>query len=96
PETTILWLYGPAGAGKSAIMQTLAHQLQDAGRRAASVVLFFFSNVAMPHAAMDRIYSRQSHNSSPSTLNAFGLRFPKSWSRINPFLHDPSGPKCGS
>ncbi|KAJ6474906.1 hypothetical protein C8R45DRAFT_834599, partial [Mycena sanguinolenta] len=29
PETTILWLYGPAGAGKSAIMQTLARQLQD-------------------------------------------------------------------
>ncbi|KAJ6456912.1 hypothetical protein C8R45DRAFT_568786 [Mycena sanguinolenta] len=32
PETTILWLYGPAGAGKSAIMQTLAGQLHDAGR----------------------------------------------------------------
>ncbi|KAJ7788591.1 hypothetical protein B0H14DRAFT_257050 [Mycena olivaceomarginata] len=32
PETTILWLYGPAGAGKSAIMQTLAGQLRDAGR----------------------------------------------------------------
>ncbi|KAF7375587.1 putative nwd2 protein [Mycena sanguinolenta] len=32
PENTILWLWGPAGAGKSAIMQTLAGQLQDAGR----------------------------------------------------------------
>ncbi|KAJ6448164.1 hypothetical protein C8R45DRAFT_948154 [Mycena sanguinolenta] len=31
PRTTILWLYGPAGAGKSAIMQTLARQLKDAG-----------------------------------------------------------------
>ncbi|KAJ6471491.1 hypothetical protein C8R45DRAFT_908368 [Mycena sanguinolenta] len=31
-QPTILWLYGPAGAGKSAIMQTLAGQLQDAGR----------------------------------------------------------------
>ncbi|KAJ6460327.1 hypothetical protein C8R45DRAFT_1180537 [Mycena sanguinolenta] len=31
-QTTILWLYGPAGAGKSAIMQTLAGQLRDAGR----------------------------------------------------------------
>ncbi|KAJ6490123.1 hypothetical protein C8R45DRAFT_826211, partial [Mycena sanguinolenta] len=30
-ETTILWLYGPAGTGKSAIMQTLAGQLQDTG-----------------------------------------------------------------
>ncbi|KAJ6456922.1 hypothetical protein C8R45DRAFT_568949 [Mycena sanguinolenta] len=32
PGPTILWLYGPAGAGKSAIMQTLARQLQAAGR----------------------------------------------------------------
>jgi hypothetical protein len=32
PKTTILWMYGPAGAGKSAIMQTLASELQDAGR----------------------------------------------------------------
>ncbi|KAF7334895.1 putative nwd2 protein [Mycena sanguinolenta] len=39
PETNILWLYGPAGAGKSAIMQTLAAQLRDAGRLGGS---FFF------------------------------------------------------
>ncbi|KAF7372844.1 NACHT domain-containing protein [Mycena sanguinolenta] len=39
PETTILWLFGPAGAGKSAIMQTLAGQPQDAGRLGGS---FFF------------------------------------------------------
>ncbi|KAF7372995.1 NACHT domain-containing protein [Mycena sanguinolenta] len=32
PKTTILWLYGPAGAGKSTIMQTLAGQLRNAGR----------------------------------------------------------------
>ncbi|KAJ6484234.1 hypothetical protein C8R45DRAFT_1099374 [Mycena sanguinolenta] len=32
PKTSILWLYGPAGAGKSAIMQTLAGQLRDLGR----------------------------------------------------------------
>ncbi|KAJ7923710.1 hypothetical protein B0H13DRAFT_1462088, partial [Mycena leptocephala] len=32
PETTILWLYGLAGAGKSAIMQTLAGQFRDSGR----------------------------------------------------------------
>ncbi|KAJ6472507.1 hypothetical protein C8R45DRAFT_791249, partial [Mycena sanguinolenta] len=39
PDTTILWLYSPAGAGKSAIMQTLARQLKDAGRLGGS---FFF------------------------------------------------------
>ncbi|KAJ6470325.1 hypothetical protein C8R45DRAFT_422669 [Mycena sanguinolenta] len=38
PETTILWLYGPAGAGKSAIMQTLARQLQDIGRLGGSFI----------------------------------------------------------
>ncbi|KAJ6456855.1 hypothetical protein C8R45DRAFT_913783 [Mycena sanguinolenta] len=35
----ILWLHGPAGAGKSAIMQTLSRQLGDAGILSAS---FFF------------------------------------------------------
>ncbi|KAF8137739.1 hypothetical protein K438DRAFT_735392 [Mycena galopus ATCC 62051] len=39
PESTILWLHGPAGAGKSAIMQTLACELQNAGRLGGS---FFF------------------------------------------------------
>ncbi|KAJ6471530.1 hypothetical protein C8R45DRAFT_1218108 [Mycena sanguinolenta] len=39
PETTVLWLHGPAGAGKSAIMQTLAGQLQGFERLGAS---FFF------------------------------------------------------
>ncbi|KAF7342854.1 putative nwd2 protein [Mycena sanguinolenta] len=39
PGTTILWLHGPAGAGKSAIMQTLARQLQETGRLGGS---FFF------------------------------------------------------
>ncbi|KAJ7469904.1 hypothetical protein B0H11DRAFT_1812979 [Mycena galericulata] len=36
---SILWLYGPAGAGKSAIMQTLCRRLQDADHPGGS---FFF------------------------------------------------------
>jgi hypothetical protein len=36
----ILWLYGPAGAGKSAIAQTIAELLEEAGFLAAA---FFFS-----------------------------------------------------
>ncbi|KAJ7491470.1 hypothetical protein B0H11DRAFT_1009382 [Mycena galericulata] len=36
---SIMWLYGPAGAGKSAVMQTLCQQFQDAGRLGGS---FFF------------------------------------------------------
>ncbi|KAJ7026094.1 hypothetical protein C8F04DRAFT_120660 [Mycena alexandri] len=38
-EHPICWLHGPAGAGKSAIMQTLSRQLQDAGRLGGA---FFF------------------------------------------------------
>ncbi|KAJ7725396.1 hypothetical protein B0H16DRAFT_283506 [Mycena metata] len=36
---SIWWLYGPAGAGKSAIMQTLCRQLKDTGRLGGT---FFF------------------------------------------------------
>ncbi|KAJ6465419.1 hypothetical protein C8R45DRAFT_877478, partial [Mycena sanguinolenta] len=32
PKTTIFWLYGPAGAGKSAIMRTFSTQLHKDGR----------------------------------------------------------------
>jgi hypothetical protein len=39
----ILWLYGPAGAGKSAIAQTIAELLEQAGLLAAA---FFFSRNA--------------------------------------------------
>ncbi|KAJ7886456.1 hypothetical protein B0H14DRAFT_2338261, partial [Mycena olivaceomarginata] len=49
PET-ILWLYGPASAGKSAIMKTLAGQLRDAGRLGSC----FFSSGTMLRAAMGR------------------------------------------
>ena len=38
-----LWLYGPAGAGKSAIAQTIAELLEEAGLLAAA---FFFSRNA--------------------------------------------------
>ncbi|KAJ7194571.1 hypothetical protein GGX14DRAFT_678714, partial [Mycena pura] len=39
PKTSILWLWGPAGAGKSAIAQTFCQRLSDEGRLGAS---FFF------------------------------------------------------
>ncbi|KAJ7911970.1 hypothetical protein B0H13DRAFT_1614064 [Mycena leptocephala] len=39
PEPTILWVHGPAGAGKSAIMQTLSQRLENAGRLGGT---FFF------------------------------------------------------
>ncbi|KAJ7699796.1 hypothetical protein B0H14DRAFT_2417482, partial [Mycena olivaceomarginata] len=39
PAPSIFWLHGPAGAGKSAIMQTLCRRLTDSGRLGGS---FFF------------------------------------------------------
>ncbi|KAJ7616558.1 hypothetical protein FB45DRAFT_757236 [Roridomyces roridus] len=39
PKLRVLWLHGPAGAGKSAVMQTLCQRLQDAGRLGGS---YFF------------------------------------------------------
>ncbi|KAJ7808169.1 hypothetical protein B0H14DRAFT_2260648, partial [Mycena olivaceomarginata] len=38
-DYSIQWLHGPAGAGKSAVMQSLCQRLQDAGRLGGS---FFF------------------------------------------------------
>ncbi|KAH9477359.1 hypothetical protein JR316_0009565 [Psilocybe cubensis] len=42
-ESSVMWLYGPAGAGKSALSQTLAEMNQDQKRLLAS---FFFSRTA--------------------------------------------------
>ncbi|KAJ7700452.1 hypothetical protein B0H17DRAFT_868349, partial [Mycena rosella] len=39
PRDQVLWLHGPAGAGKSAIIWSLCERLQDAGRLGAA---FFF------------------------------------------------------
>ncbi|KAJ7618006.1 hypothetical protein FB45DRAFT_216791 [Roridomyces roridus] len=39
PDARVLWLHGPAGSGKSAVMQTLCQRLQDAGRLGGS---YFF------------------------------------------------------
>ncbi len=45
PSASMFWLYGGAGAGKSAIAQTLAEKFKQLGRLAAS---FFFSKTAVP------------------------------------------------
>ncbi|KAJ7614871.1 hypothetical protein FB45DRAFT_249006 [Roridomyces roridus] len=39
PATRVLWLHGPAGAGKSAVMQTLCQSLKNAGKLGGS---YFF------------------------------------------------------
>jgi len=47
-----LWLYGPAGAGKSAIVQTIAELLEEAGLLAAA---FFFSRNAAGRSDKTRL-----------------------------------------
>ncbi|KIM37007.1 hypothetical protein M413DRAFT_52709, partial [Hebeloma cylindrosporum] len=49
-----LWLYGPAGAGKSAIAQTIAEMCEERGLLAAS---FFFSRTAAARNNMSRLVS---------------------------------------
>jgi ABC-type glutathione transport system ATPase component len=41
PDSSVFWIYGPAGAGKSAIAQTLAELIQASGRSYGGS--FFFS-----------------------------------------------------
>ncbi|KAF8896738.1 hypothetical protein CPB84DRAFT_1206902 [Gymnopilus junonius] len=47
-----LWMYGPAGSGKSSIAQTIAEQLHQEGKLAAS---FFFARTATGRNTADRL-----------------------------------------
>lgn len=53
PECKIIWFYGPAGAGKSAIAQTTMQRASTAGRLGAS---FFFSRGAVGRSTTDRLF----------------------------------------
>ncbi|KAF7342607.1 putative nwd2 protein [Mycena sanguinolenta] len=80
PETMVLWLHGPAGAGKSAIMQTLAAELDDAGKLGGS---FFFK----------RGHSTRGHGKTLFTTLAYQLALSVPWLRtpISQVMeHDPS------
>ncbi|KAJ7085060.1 hypothetical protein C8R44DRAFT_651322 [Mycena epipterygia] len=52
--SNILWLYGPAGAGKSAIAQTLCHRLEAESFVAAS---FFFKRGHTSRGNVNRLFS---------------------------------------
>jgi SpoVK/Ycf46/Vps4 family AAA+-type ATPase len=53
-NTRILWLYGPAGAGKSAIAQSLCQQLEAESRVAAS---FFFKRGHASRGNASRLFA---------------------------------------
>lgn len=54
PSQRILWLYGPAGAGKSAIAQTVAELADKAGKLGAS---FFFSRGAVGRGTAGHLFT---------------------------------------
>ncbi|KAJ6458979.1 hypothetical protein C8R45DRAFT_1182984 [Mycena sanguinolenta] len=80
PETPILWLYGTAGAGKSAIMQTLAQRLQNAERLGGS---FFFKRCHATRGNGKAVFTAIAYQLA---LNVPGLRTAISqlWKRIHP------------
>ncbi|KAJ6532243.1 hypothetical protein DFH09DRAFT_1044209 [Mycena vulgaris] len=51
---SIRWLHGPAGAGKSAIMQSLCHRLQQAGRLGGS---FFFKRAHLTRGSASALFT---------------------------------------
>ncbi|KAF7372914.1 NACHT domain-containing protein [Mycena sanguinolenta] len=54
PRCSIVWLYGPAGAGKSAVMQTLCGDLDAAGRLGGS---FFFKRSHATHGNAKTLFA---------------------------------------
>ncbi|KAJ7262562.1 hypothetical protein C8J57DRAFT_454711 [Mycena rebaudengoi] len=54
----VLWLYGPAGAGKSAIMRTLSERLADAGLLGGS---FFFKRGHITRGNAQKLFSTLSY-----------------------------------
>ena len=53
-SSSVFWMYGPAGAGKSAIAQTLAELIRASGRNGAS---FFFSRGKIGRDQVPPIYN---------------------------------------
>ncbi|KAF7334885.1 putative nwd2 protein [Mycena sanguinolenta] len=63
-KPSITWVYGPAGAGKSALMQTLARQLQDAGRLGGC---FFFKRADATRGNGKTLFSTVAYQLALST-----------------------------
>lgn len=62
----VLWLYGPAGAGKSAIAQTIAESAEESGRLAAS---FFFARTSETRNTANYLF--------PTIAYQLALHFPE-------------------
>jgi hypothetical protein len=73
----VLWLHGPAGAGKSAIMRTLAERLADAGRLGGS---FFFKRGHATRGNAQKLFATIAYQ--------LALRVPRLKSRISQMVED--------
>ena len=77
--TSILWLHGPAGAGKSAIAQTVAEMCAGRGELAAS---FFFARTAASRNSAKRLF--------PTIAVQISLSAPEKRQRLDTIVkHDP-------
>ena len=78
-STSILWLHGPAGAGKSAIAQTVAETCAGRDELAAS---FFFARAVATRNALKHLF--------PTIAVQIALSAPKKRQRLDNILkHDP-------
>jgi len=79
----ILWLYGPAGTGKSAIAQTIAELLEEAGLLAAA---FFFSRSASGRNNETSLVATLVYQLIISYQKSVLMLF-RQWSRTRPSSH---------
>jgi len=75
--TKVLWLHGPAGAGKSAIAQTVAETCAERGQLAAS---FFFSRSSPGRDALKHLF--------PTIAVQISLSSPHKRQRLREILHE--------
>ncbi|KAF7373111.1 NACHT domain-containing protein [Mycena sanguinolenta] len=86
-QPNILWLYGPAGAGKSAIMQTLARQLQGIERLGGC----FFSKEAILRAEMEKLFIRDVFDLPIYLGNYHPFNVEQSFHDVHKYFHDEFG-----
>ncbi|KAJ7235990.1 hypothetical protein C8J57DRAFT_138872 [Mycena rebaudengoi] len=65
-NTPVLWLHGPAGAGKSAVMRTLSQQLAAAGKLGAS---FFFKRGNSTQGNADTLFATLAYQLALSNIS---------------------------
>ena len=75
--TKLLWLHGPAGAGKSAIAQTVAETCAERGQLAAS---FFFSRSSPDRSTLKHLF--------PTIACQISMSFPHRHQKLRDILRD--------